>query len=67
MVVYKDLIISTIVDLLLSLGSFHVYKDLIISTIVDFKKIIVVKLKVYKDLIISTIVELVGGINLVHT
>ena len=33
--VYKDLIISTIVDIITLLWSSEVYKDLIISTIVD--------------------------------
>ena len=36
--VYKDLIISTIVDILFLGGFSGVYKDLIISTIVDFKE-----------------------------
>ena len=34
--VYKTLIISTIVDLILSCSARFVYKTLIISTIVDF-------------------------------
>ena len=35
LIVYKDLIISTIVDLVCICRTLHVYKDLIISTIVD--------------------------------
>ena len=57
--VYKDLIISTIVDLLVLIENFLlVYKDLIISTIVDHILSDNLKPCVYKDLIISTIVDL---------
>ena len=57
--VYKDLIISTIVDhQIKEITNLNVYKDLIISTIVDYKLTIVnVIPNVYKDLIISTIVD----------
>ena len=57
--VYKDLIISTIVDSTrasISSNTF-VYKDLIISTIVDLLFKIDLYFIVYKDLIISTIVD----------
>ena len=57
LVVYKDLIISTIVDIItLVLFEIRVYKDLIISTIVDFSADKIPH-NVYKDLIISTIVD----------
>ena len=55
-VVYKDLIISTIVDLVGSSVKLFVYKDLIISTIVDIVSLTRL-VTVYKDLIISTIVD----------
>ena len=57
-VVYKDLIISTIVDYTRGGGAPRgVYKDLIISTIVDFCFGWLLIVLVYKDLIISTIVD----------
>ena len=56
-VVYKDLIISTIVDIKINTLAARVYKDLIISTIVDKKYLMSVIFRVYKDLIISTIVD----------
>ena len=34
--VYKDILISTIVDSRLHVVAVHVYKDILISTIVDF-------------------------------
>ena len=41
--VYKDLIISTIVDkTAFEIGHANVYKDLIISTIVDYTKLLCV-------------------------
>ena len=55
--VYKDLIISTIVDAIANKKPpTHVYKDLIISTIVD-SCLLFSRAHVYKDLIISTIVD----------
>ena len=57
--VYKDLIISTIVDEEKAIPKMpSVYKDLIISTIVDSRMEGSVDVPVYKDLIISTIVDL---------
>ena len=56
--VYKDLIISTIVDGdTAPMLNFIVYKDLIISTIVDLNNPPSALSFVYKDLIISTIVD----------
>ena len=55
--VYKDLIISTIVDEPLTTHAEVVYKDLIISTIVDTLATWTHQEMVYKDLIISTIVD----------
>ena len=62
--VYKDLIISTIVDLIsVSYPCWLVYKDLIISTIVDSEDYIRQMKRVYKDLIISTIVDKIKKLN----
>ena len=56
--VYKDLIISTIVDYSCPPPQdVYVYKDLIISTIVDGEFDEIGTEFVYKDLIISTIVD----------
>ncbi len=57
MSVYKDSIISTIVDLDGQGDGTRVYKDSIISTIVDPRPAIAFSVPVYKDSIISTIVD----------
>ena len=58
MAVYKDTLISTIVDspVVLEELQYLVYKDTLISTIVDLR-IEIYQYYVYKDTLISTIVD----------
>ena len=57
MIVYKDTLISTIVDPINLPATVAVYKDTLISTIVDTPLWTRATWMVYKDTLISTIVD----------